>query len=91
MPAAARLADMCTGHGSCKPRPAISGSPNVFINGQAAHRVGDAWAKHCSHSGVLAAGSSSVFVNGMPKGRVGDPVSCGSLVATGSSNVFVGG
>ncbi len=51
----------------------------------------DAWARHCSHESVLAAGSKTVFVNGRPKGRVGDPVACGSLVATGSPNVFVGG
>ncbi|MBB3141210.1 PAAR domain-containing protein [Halomonas organivorans] len=91
MPAAARQSDMCTGHPGCKPRPALTGSPNVFINGRPAHRVGDAWAKHCGHGGVLATGSSSVFVNGLPLGRVGDAISCQSMVATGSLNVFAGG
>ncbi|WP_447928393.1 PAAR domain-containing protein [Vreelandella sp. EE27] len=91
MPAATRIGDMCTGHSSCSPRPSVSGSPDVFVNGIASHRVSDAWARHCSHESVLAAGSKTVFVNGRPKGRVGDPVACGSLVATGSTNVFVGG
>ncbi|MGM0535549.1 MAG: PAAR domain-containing protein [Pseudomonadota bacterium] len=91
MPAAARVGDVCTGHGPCSPRPAVSGSPDVFVNGIPAHRVGDAWAVHCTHDSVLAAGSRSVFVNGRAKGRVSDPVACGSLVAAGSPNVFVGG
>lgn len=91
MPAAARQSDMCTGHPGCKPRPALTGSPNVFINGLPAHRLGDQWAKHCGHTGVLAAGSSSVFVNGLALGRVADPISCGSLIASGSPTVFAGG
>ena len=82
---------MCTGHGSCARRAHVTGSPDVFVNGIPSHRVSDAWARHCTHESVLAAGSKTVFVNGRPKGRVGDPVACGSLVATGSNNVFVGG
>lgn len=91
MPSVARETDMCTGHGSCSPRPAISGSPDVFVNNLPAHRQGDTWAVHCSHSSVLASGSSSVYVNGRPLGRIGDPVACGSAVATGSSDVYAGG
>lgn len=91
MPEVARLGDICTGHGPCVPRPAIAGSPNVFVNNIPAHRVGDGWAMHCAHASVLAAGSRTVFVNNRPLGRVGDPVACGSAVATGSSNVFAGG
>ena len=99
MPAAARLGDMCTGHGCWPPRPNVQGSPNVFINGKPAHRVGDAWAEHCCvvedellcHSSVLRSGSSSVFINGKSAGRVGDAVYCGSSVASGSADVFIGG
>lgn len=100
MPAAARLGDTCTGHECWPSRSCTSGSPNVYINGRPAHRVGDSWDVHCCthpkvihgcHGGTLAAGSSTVFVNGRPLGRIGDPVSCGSTVATGSHNVFVGG
>jgi len=36
------------------------GSPDVFINGRAAHRQGDSQ----SHGGVQFGGSSTVFVNG---------------------------
>jgi len=38
----------------------------------------------------LAAGSSTVYVNGAQLGYVGAPVSCGSSVASGSPNVYVG-
>lgn len=96
MPAITRLGDSCTGHGAWPARQNIQGSPDVFINGIPAHRVGDSWATHCNpvmscHVSVLAAGSGSVFVNGKALGRIGDPVACGSSVATGSGNVFAGG
>lgn len=94
MPAAARLSDYCSGHGCFSSRPTIQGSPNVFMNFLPAHRQGDAYAVHCCvtcHASVLAKGSSTVYVNGLQQGRIGDPVACGSFVATGSPNVFVGG
>ena len=83
-----RLGDLCTGHPGGEPRPSITGSPNVFINNRPAHRVGDAWAVHNGHGGVLIEGSGRVFVNGQPLGRIGDAISCGSVVAQGSDNVF---
>lgn len=97
MPAVTRLGDACTGHGCWPPRPSSAASPDVFVNGIAAHRQGDAWAAHTcptipeTHASVLAAGSSSVYVNGKQLGRIGDPVACGSAVAAGSADVFAGG
>lgn len=94
---AARLGDICSGHGCWPPRSNIEASPNVIVNGSGWHREGDAWAVHCwpsipeCHAGALAQGSSSVKVNGRGAGRIGDPVSCGSSVATGSPNVLAGG
>ena len=93
---ATRLGDLNTGHDACAPVALAAGSPNVFINGRAAGRVGDSYAPHgCvnhpTHSGVIASGSSSVYINGKAAGRFGDPVSCGGTVAEGSSNVFIGG
>ena len=95
MPAITRLGDIGTGHGDWPPRPNIEASSNVFINGIGAHRQGDAWAIHCNsepecHGGNLASGSSTVYVNGKQLGRIGDPVTWGSSVATGSSNVYAG-
>lgn len=97
MPAQTRLGDCCTGHDECPPRPLITGSPNVVVNGQLAGRISiDIYAEHgcpihAPHSGVISTGSSNTFINGYPAGRIGDPVSCGSNVRDGSPNVFVGG
>lgn len=91
MSSVTRLADVCSGHGTCSSRPNVGASSNVFVNGRGAHRQGDPWAVHCTHNSILAAGSSTVYVNGRQLGRVGDPVACGSIVATGSGNVFAGG
>lgn len=91
---AARLNDVCTGHGCWPPRPNDQGSPNVFINSRPAHRQYDHWVVHCCdescHDSALASGSPTVFTNSRQQGRIGDPVMCGSSVMTGSSNVFVG-
>lgn len=97
MPAIARIADVCTGHGCWPSRPNDQGSANVFINGRAAHRVGDHWMAHTcpiipeTHDSILAQGSSTVFVNGKPLGRIGDAVACGSFIRTGSPDVYAGG
>lgn len=92
---AARKSDTCTGHPKgYPPRPSTQGSPDVFINGKAAHRKDDTWAVHKGdgkpHPSNLARGSSSVFTNGKQQGRIADPIVCGSKVASGSSDVFVG-
>lgn len=94
MPPAARKGDKCTGHGCWPSRPNDQGSPDVFINNKPAHRKGDHWVTHCCkkcHDSQLAQGSPTVFTNGKQQGRKGDPVACGSKVAEGSPDVFVGG
>lgn len=54
--------------------------------------MSDAWAVHCCgpkcHGSVTCGGSRTVFVNSLPAARVGDPVCCGSVIMTGSHNVF---
>lgn len=96
MSAATRLGDKDTGHDSCPPTALVSASPNVFINGKGAGRVGDSYAPHgcqvhSSHSGAISSGSGSVRINGKSAARIGDPVSCGGSVKEGSPNVFIGG
>jgi uncharacterized Zn-binding protein involved in type VI secretion len=96
MPAVTRLGDSGTGHGCYPPRPNVQGSPDVFVNGIACHRQGDAWVPHgcgvCTpHGGSTAAGSGTVYVNGQQIARIGDPVDCGSAIAQGSTDVFAGG
>lgn len=96
MAAATRKGDCCTGHDGCAPAPLVDGSPNVFINGRNAGRLGDKYSPHgCvahpSHADVISAGSTTVFINGIPAGRVGDAVSLSGTVRDGSENVFIGG
>lgn len=91
MPAAVRLGDVCTGHGSCRPRPNVGASSNVFINNLGAHRVGDPWEVHCNHRSAQGSGSPNVYVNGLSLARIGDAIVCGSANASGSSDVFVNG
>lgn len=96
MPAQTREGDNCTGHDACPPRPLVSGSPNVIVNGKRAGRVSaDSYASHgcidhSPHSAVIASGSDKVRINNYPAGRVADPVSCGGSVAQGSPNVITG-
>lgn len=80
----------CTG-------PGVSGSPDVFVNGQPAMRVGDPGV-HAACCGpnkwVSAQGSSTVFFNDIPASRLGDMTAhCGGVGAfiSGSDNVYVGG
>lgn len=94
MPAVTLVGDVCTGHDCFPPRPSISGSESVYINGKSVVRLGDTYATHCCrsscHAGVLASASSRVFIEGAAVGRVGDALSCGSKVREGSGDVFVG-
>jgi len=93
MGSAARLGDMCTGHDCFPPRPSISASPDTFIDGIPALRVGDKYEEHCCvtcHEGIVIGGSSTTFINGMPAARVGDPIDCESFIAEGSNSTFIG-
>jgi len=97
-----RVGDKTTGHSSYRPRAAIGGSPDVFVNNIAVNRVGDGWAPHGAspafrgdpHPGegnhTTSAGSGTVFANGKAVARIGDPVA-GDTIGAGSPNVFAGG
>jgi uncharacterized Zn-binding protein involved in type VI secretion len=68
------------------------GSGNVFVNGAAAVRKGDAVTGHdkAPHDSPSMSGcSGSVFVNGIGVCRAGDAASCGHS-ASGSGNVNAG-
>ena len=98
MPGVVRFGDSSAGHPHCyPPRPNVEASPNVFCNGRAVHRLGDAWASHGScpdhvpHAGTASSGSGNVFVNKKSICRIGDGISCGDTMAQGSGNVFANG
>lgn len=90
--------DICSGHPAgptyFAPRPAIVGSPDVFVDGLPLVRVGDLWAMHTNlitvHPGTGIVGSMTVFCNGRPVMRIGDPIDCGSVAAMGSTTTFCG-
>ena len=74
--------------------PAVTASPNVFINGNPAHRVGDTGV-HSACCGpntwVCGEGSARVRVSGIPLVRVGDATQhCGGMgkMVQASGNVF---
>ena len=72
----------------------VSGSSNVYINGEPAARAHVDQAKcdeHSSRPQVIAQGSSNVYINGHPAARVGDRTACDAKIVVGSSNVFIGG
>lgn len=98
MPAISRVGkDKHIGHASATPNPYhqtpyAEGSPDVFVNGAAAVRLGDKTA--CGDPATGA--SSTVFVNGIGVHRKGDKTGGhGSWVpnasVSGSPNVFAGG
>lgn len=96
MPQATRQDDCCTGHDACPPTELCEGSPNVFINGRPAGRVGDKYKPHscfihAPHQDSIASGSATVFINGIQAGRIGDAVQIGGSVRDGSPNVYIGG
>lgn len=96
MSRATRLGDQNTGHDACPPVPLASGSPDVYINGRPAGRVGDPYSGHgCrihpAHVGTISSGSATVYINGRKAGRVSDAVSCGGAVQEGSDDVMIGG
>jgi uncharacterized Zn-binding protein involved in type VI secretion len=99
LPVARLGIDICSGHPTgptyFPPRPAVTGSLTVFVEGVPLVRASiDTWAPHTDtisvHPGMGVGGSQTVFCEGMPVMRLGDPIDCGSVVAMGSSTVFIG-
>ena len=95
MPAVARLGDAGVVH--CSGYVIATGSPNVFVNGRPAARVGDVSSVHLKpgspcppHTSTIAVGSGSVFVNGLPLARIGDPLAGCTVIAQGSPDVSAG-
>lgn len=92
----ALFGQMCSGHGRYPPRPNAQASPDVFVNNLGVQRLSDTYIPHCTpgdgcHGAVVASGSSNIFVNGLPIARMGDALSCPSVIAGGSQDVFAGG
>ncbi|POA89979.1 RHS repeat-associated core domain-containing protein [Pseudomonas protegens] len=69
-----------------------SGSSNVRINGLSAAQVQGSLGICTKHPvpPMVAEGSAKVFINGLPAARKGDKLTCGSVIDSGSENVFIG-
>jgi hypothetical protein len=95
--AVARVTDKTVGHGGFPPRPAISGSPDVYANNLAVNRTDDLWADHPGKlphvpgqkDKTADVPDASVFANTYAIARVGDKVEA-DTIAGGSPDVFVG-
>lgn len=98
MPGGARKGDLAKGHGCFPDSPVIEGSPDVFINGLAAARLGDTVEAHgCTcgkdcgtHSRIISEGSATVFINGRPAATVSHGINCGGVIISGSGDVIIG-
>ncbi len=86
--------DVCSGHDGFNPRPAITGSMTVFVDGIPLVRSTDAWGLHTDgmtvHQGQSAIGSMTVFADGLPVMRAMDTITCGSMCAMSSLTTFAG-
>lgn len=87
--------DQTTGHGCWPPTLPIQASMNVFCNGKAEVRVGDAYMVHCCpgkgcHQGKAASGATKTYTNGKLVHTMGGAIDCGDFSQIGSPNVFSG-
>jgi uncharacterized Zn-binding protein involved in type VI secretion len=69
--------------------PILEGSPNVFIAGMPAARVGDK-VRCDGPADMIVEGEPSVFINGRPAARVGDKTVHGGVIVEGCETVFIG-
>ena len=93
MSSVARIGDVTIGHQGFGQQLALTGSDNVFVESIGVVRLTDVFENHSdghsTHSGIVASGSNKVFVNNLPIARIGDPLTCSSIIGTGSSKVIV--
>lgn len=92
---AARFGDLGVPH--CSPYIIMGGSTDVLINNRPAARFLDSSSPHLMpakkcfpHTSRIMTGSSSVLANNRPMARVGDSLFMCTVIATGSSDVFIG-
>lgn len=84
---AARVSDAV-----CHGGAIVSGSGNTTVNSCNAALTGGSVATCALHGAApVASGSGSVFINSCNAARLGDVCGCGSVVVSGSGNVYIGG
>lgn len=94
MTAASFIGSLTSGHGCHPPQTITDGSSDTIINNIGAARVTDPVSVHnCgdnTHGGSVSSGESSVKINSLDAANIGGGVSCGGVVAQGSSDTFIG-
>lgn len=88
------LGDLGTDHEGFPPTPVIAGSPDVYIDGKPAIRVGDPLAphskpKHPPHPRIIVSGEPSILINGKPAAVTGGAIDCGGATI-GSASASTG-
>jgi len=69
--------------------PILEGSPDVFISGMAAARLGNK--VRCNGApDTLREGEPSVLINGRPAVRMGDQTAHGGIIIGGCTTVLIG-
>ena len=69
--------------------PIVEGSPDVFIGGQPAARVGDRVQCNGANDFIIE-GEPSVLINGKPAARLGDKTAHGGIIISGCATVLIG-
>lgn len=87
--------DQTTGHGCWPPTLPVAASMNVFCNGKAEVRVGDAYMVHLcpgkgAHQGKALTGAVKTYTNKRLVHTAGGAIDCGDIASNGSPNVFSG-
>jgi uncharacterized Zn-binding protein involved in type VI secretion len=87
--------DQTTGHGCWPPTLPAAASINVFCNGKAEVRVGDAYIMHLcpgkgAHIGTALTGAAKTYTNKRLVHTAGGAIDCGDFASNGSPNVFSG-
>lgn len=82
---AAKMGDVTSDGGAI-----CTGSCDVFINNIPASKLGAGATSTLVGLTALVTGSGTVFINNCPATRCSDKTGCGSVIVTGSPNVFIG-
>jgi len=90
---AVKVGNIGTDHDGFHPTKVTAGSPDVFVDGVPAARVGDPLEPHDKpnnpkHGRAIKTGSSTVFINGKPAALTGGAISCGGVtIGSGTVNI----
>lgn len=90
MPQLTVVGKKTAGHGQWPPVAAVTGDPNITINGMGIVREGDTYQQHCNIANschvptvLPGTGNPNILINGIPAAYVGLVLSCGDVIAEG--------